>query len=171
VDTFGQNGDSPVPGDYDGDGKADVAVYRDGTAANPQSFWYYRASTGAMSGEIIGVQWGQDGDTAVPGDWNGDGRHDAAVFRPSPNGGVWFLRNTNGSATIQTWGLATDEVAQGDYDGDGKTDIAVWRPSNGTFYTIDSSTGQPRIIGQNGLNKVQPFGDSGDRALAYVPEQ
>ncbi|MBV9957985.1 MAG: VCBS repeat-containing protein [Acidobacteria bacterium] len=171
VDTFGQTGDKPVPGDWDGDGKVDVAVYRDGTQANPQSFWYYRPSSGGSSGEIIGIQWGQDGDTAVPGDYDGDAKIDAAVFRPTT--ATWYLRNSNspGSPVAQRWGIQTDQVVQGDYDGDGKTDIAVWRASNGTFFTIDSSTGQPRIIGPNGANKVQPFGDSGDKALAYVPEQ
>jgi subtilisin-like proprotein convertase family protein len=170
IDTFGQNGDKPVPGDYDGDGKADPAVYRNGTAQNPQSFWYYRASTGPLSGQIIGSQWGTTGDKAVPGDYDGDGKLDNAVFRPSTS--VWYILHSNtGGITAQKWGQAEDKVVQGDYDGDGKTDIAVWRDSNGVFYTIDSSTGQPFASDSNETNRVQKFGQSGDDALAYVPEQ
>jgi hypothetical protein len=45
----------PVPSDYDGDGKADVAVYRSGV-------WYVRNSS---SGAMTGVQWGVNTDIPV----------------------------------------------------------------------------------------------------------
>jgi hypothetical protein len=169
TDTFGQSGDKPVPGDYDGDGKVDVAVYRGASAQGAQSFFYYRPSTGGQSGQIIGTAWGQSGDKAVPGDYDGDLKTDFAVFRPTS--GVWYILNSsNGTFRGVAWGQQADKPVQGDFDGDGKTDIAVWRNSNSIFYVIDSSTGQPSLSGSNQLGRG-PFGASGDTALAYVPEQ
>jgi len=52
---FGQTGDKPVPADYDGDGKADVAVFRDGT-------WYLQRSTAGLTG----VSFGNPTDKPVP---------------------------------------------------------------------------------------------------------
>jgi uncharacterized delta-60 repeat protein len=69
-------------------------------------------------------------------DFDGDGRTDVSVFRPSNS--VWYLdRSTDGFTAVQ-FGLPTDKIAPADYDGDGKTDIAVFR--DGTWWLIKSST-------------------------------
>jgi len=72
--------------------------------------------------------WGTSGDIAVPGDYNGDGKAEVAVFRPSE--GVWYVQ---GGATT-AYGTSGDVPVPGDYNGDGSTDVAVFRPSTGAWY-------------------------------------
>jgi hypothetical protein len=117
-------GSIPVPGDYNGDGKAEFATYQ---ASRP--FWATPLSVGLwiIQGGVGQVQWGQPGDIPVPGDYDGDGMTDVAVYRPS--NGYWYVRN----GVSVTWGQPGDIPVPADYDGDGQTDIAVWRPSTGTF--------------------------------------
>jgi peptidoglycan hydrolase-like protein with peptidoglycan-binding domain len=102
-------------GDYNGDGRADPAVFRPATAT-----WYVHGMAASA--------WGARGDIPVPGDYNGDGRSDLAVYRPSTR--TWWIR---GGVTT-AWGLAGDVPVPADYNGDGRTDLAVFRPSNGTWY-------------------------------------
>ena len=143
VNQFGQTGDdSRIVADWDGDGKADPAVYRNGATAGVQSFFYYRGSLNNPGGNITYLPWGTNGDNAVRGDFDGDGRADAAVFRSSNS--IWYVRqSSNASVLYQTWGIATDRRVTGDYDGDGKTDFAVFRPSNNIWYVLNSATNTP----------------------------
>ena len=64
----------------------------------------------------------------VPGDYNGDGLTDLAVYHTSS--GTWSARNQ----FVVQFGDATDTPVPGDYNGDGTTDVAVYRQSTGTWY-------------------------------------
>ena len=70
-------------------------------------------------------------------DFDGDGRSDISVFRPSDR--TWYLdRSTDGFAAVE-FGLPTDQLAPADFDGDLKTDISVFR--DGVWWRINSSDG------------------------------
>ena len=137
---WGQNGDFPAPGDYDGDGKYDFVVQRADSNNVNGRFWK-RMASGAQSTELFGLK----DDLVVPGDYDDDGKTDLAVLRDDAGFLRWDFEpsGTAGSTVVtDVWGVTmTDWVAQGDYDGDGKTDYAVYRPgSPGTFYVMTSIT-------------------------------
>lgn len=140
ADNFGLTGDDPsVVGDWDGDGKADPAVFRN-AAVGSQSYFYYRGSLNNPSGNVTYHRWGTTGDRPMRGDFDGDGKQDLAVFRPSNS--LWYiLQSSTGQLRIDSWGLTSDKFVNADYDGDNKTDLAVFR--GGNWYVKQSSNGQP----------------------------
>jgi len=88
-------------------------------------------------------------------DFDGDGKSDISVFRPSV-GGWYILQSSNSSFLGVGFGFAGDLTMPADFDGDGKTDIAVFRPDSGTWYLQRSTAG---FIGV-------AFGQSGDIPVA-----
>ena len=92
----------------------------------------------------------------VVSDFDGDGRTDLSIYRPSV--GDWSVeRSSDGSAFGLHWGVSEDLPTAGDYDGDGKSDLSVFRPSTGTWWTLYSSTGN---------SSATQFGVSGDVPVA-----
>jgi hypothetical protein len=128
-------GSTHAAGDFDGDGRSDLTVYRASTG-----IWYVRQSSNGYSDtDYRAIQFGFPTDVPVPGDYDGDGRADIAVYRPS--NGYWYVLSSSTNFTTYTgtpWGVSTDVPVQGDYDGDGKTDPAIYRPSTGDWWILFS---------------------------------
>ncbi len=82
---------------------------------------------------------------AVPDDFDGDGKTDLSLFRPST--GQWLIQNSGGGSRIVSFGAPNlfDLPVAGDYDGDGKADLAIFRPSTGQWL-IQNSGGGNRFV-------------------------
>lgn len=133
--------------DYDGDGKADLSVFRP-TGGQ----WTFQQSA---DNAVRNLALGSSTDKPVPADYDGDGITDVAAFRPTT--GVWSVRNSSNSTTQSTqFGIATDIPAPADFDGDGKADIAVFRPAESTWYINKTSGG----------TLITQFGSAGDVPVA-----
>jgi hypothetical protein len=108
---FGNPGDKPVVGDWDGDGISEVGLHRESTG-----FFYWRNSLtqGIADGSIF---FGDPGDRFVAGDWGIiDGVETPAVFRPST--ATFYFRHT------LTQGVADAQFSFGS---------APWLPVAGEF--------------------------------------
>ena len=79
--------------------------------------WYLRNSNTGGVGEV-GFRYGDRGDIAIMGDWNGDGIKTPGVVR----GNTWYLRNSNTNGPVDIvfqYGDTGDIPVVGDWNGDG----------------------------------------------------
>jgi hypothetical protein len=149
--TYGDPGDYPLAGDWNGDNIDTVGIYRNGV-------FYLRNSNTTGPADVPPIRFGDPTDQPVVGDWNGDGIDTIGVYR----NGTFYLSNSNTQGApvfTVTFGNPGDIGIAGDWDGDGIVTIGVFRPSNGLVYLRNSNT-----TGNSDLDFV--FGNADDKPVA-----
>ena len=130
----------PVPGDFNSDGRTDIALINPGGGWNTAPVLFANGNgTWSVTNSAVPGWVNSPGVVPVPGDFNSDGRTDIALINP---GGGWntapvLFANGNG-----TWSVTNSAVpgwvnspgvvpVPGDFNSDGRTDIALINPGGG----------------------------------------
>ena len=148
---FGQVGDDPShAGDYDGDGRDDLAIYRAGTTSGAASHTYIQLTGGVLRDLVTG----ENNSFASGGiDYTGDGKADMAI-QSNAGGGVASYRIYDGTSGAITstfnFGTPTDVIVLGNHFGNALGDITTIAGSAGVinWTTRDGQTG----VGQPSVN-------------------
>lgn len=128
---FGQG--KPPGKTHDGDIKPDFpALYEAGQVL--------LASGEIWTGPVTPFTYGNPGDVAFSGDWDGDGIDSLGVYRPSD--GCIFLRNSNttGIHDIKFCVVGGGQPVPGDWDGTGIETVAMCAPTDSTDPTKGTLT-------------------------------
>jgi subtilisin-like proprotein convertase family protein len=128
---------NPVPcgkPDFDGDGRADSAVYQQATGN-----WFVVGSDNGFFSPAL--SFGGPNFTPVADDYDGDAITDPAVY-DTTSGNWWVLGSSLGffNAALNFGGPGFTP-APADYDGDGEIDIAVYEQSTGNWFVLGTTDG------------------------------
>jgi len=188
VVTFGgQPGDLPVTGDFNGDGRTDIGIYRNGTfllATIKTTFPCFACPATLTAEQFATIPFGQPGDLPIAGDWDGDTIDDLGVFHPDDVGTfilrVKHLTFTQACPTCarvpvitfvaesHSFGTRGDLPVTGDWDNDRFDTYGVFHPATATFLFTNDLVEANLIIPTFGTTTDRPvsgdwlghFGDS-----------
>jgi hypothetical protein len=137
-----QPGDVPVVGDWNGDGRTKVGLFRQGF------FWILDTNGNGVFEQGVDQTFafgGVGGDVPVVGDWNGTGTSKIGLFRE----GFFWILDVNGNGTIDNvnsvggdqafafGGITGDVPVVGDWNADGRSKVGVFR--DGFFWVLDAN--------------------------------
>ncbi len=156
---FGNPGDFPFMGDWDGDGVETPGLYR-----QSDGFVYLR-NTNTQGNADISFFFGNPGDVPIAGDFNGDGFDTVSIYRPSNQ--TFYIINELGkdggglgaAEVAYVFGNPGDKPFVGDFDGDGIETVGLHRESTGLVYFRNTHT-------TGNAHSQFLFGDPGDRLVA-----
>jgi hypothetical protein len=161
-----QAGDVPVVGDWNGNGKTKVGLFRQGF------FWILDTNGNGVFEQGVDNTYafgGVAGDVPVVGDWNGTGTSKIGLFRlgfywildANGNGSLDNINGAGGDQAFAYGGIAGDMPVVGDWNGSGASKVGVFR--QGFFWVLDAN-GNHTFDGTGpGQDLAFPFGGiSGD---------
>ena len=128
-------------GDFDGDGKTDLSIFRPSTAQ-----WIVKSSSNSVT-SIQSYGGANLTDIPVSADYDGTGHSELAFFRVGT--AQWFINGPNGQRVV-SFGASNlfDIPVPGDYDGVGYAEPAVFRPSTAQWF----------VLGPHGSHMLTTFG-------------
>lgn len=131
---YGNPGDIPFMGDWDGDGVETPGLYR-------QSDGYvYLRNSNTQGTADISFYFGNPGDVPVVGDFDGDGYDTVSIYRPAEGRFYIINRLGDGDHGLGTadysflFGDPGDQPFVGDLDGDGIDEVGLHRATTGRVY-------------------------------------
>jgi hypothetical protein len=134
---YGTPGDTPLLGDWDGDGIDTPGAWRAGPGGGYAYLTNRPPADGSAAVAEFGFYFGIPGDRVFAGDWNGDGIDTLGVFRR----GHVFLTDANGrnGSPVTTdhdfwFGHPDDRPLAGDLEDSGADGVFLYRPSTGQIH-------------------------------------
>jgi len=125
---FGENGDLPITGDWNGDGSTQIGVFRPSDLT-----WRLDGDRSSKAERVFRFVGMRAGDIPLVGDWDGNGTATPGYFRPEDVS--WHLRNSNSTGSedwpVLRFGMPTDIPVVGDWSGTGRDTIGIYRPETG----------------------------------------
>ncbi|MDD5676849.1 MAG: hypothetical protein PHW60_02520 [Kiritimatiellae bacterium] len=113
----------PMVGDYDGDGRTDFSFYDKG-------LWtIYFTQSGRQP---VAGGFGDASMVPVQGDYDGDGHTELGVY--DTDSSYWYIYNLwSGRLDVRSFGAPGMIPVPGDYNGDGAVDYALYAPATGNW--------------------------------------
>jgi len=144
-DAYGYLPDAVAVGDFNGDGKLDLAI---ANLANRMVWLLFGDGTGGFKPPPYPYYAGSGPDAMVAADFNGDGNTDLAVA----NGGDGTIQVLPGNGAggfglpnRDMFGLGIPAIVAGDFNGDGYADLALSDPTGGQVWILlGGSDGVPK---------------------------
>lgn len=159
---------SPVPSDYDGDGKTDIAFFN-----RTRASWHLiHSSTSRPIGPIY--CGGLIGEIALPADVDGDGKAEYSSFFVNGSEGKWptVLTSKPGPIYSMSFPFTNNDIPfYADIDGDKKSDYVVYKPLESQFYIYNANctdTPSVQIVGC-GLPSAGSSGPVATKVLSGNP--